>query len=369
MKNLKKDIPFVFNIPTKVFFGENALKNNADVLKTLGSRAFIVAGANSGRLSGALIEIEEALNRLNIAHAKFEGIGNNPNVSQCKEVGLMAREFGADFIIGIGGGSPLDASKAVAVFAANDIDENRLFTYGYDKGVLPIVAVSTTSGTGSEITPWSVMTVDSLKTKRSFGGELTFPRIAIVDPKYTNGLSKEITLNTAIDAFTHCFESMFSIKASPITNALNLYALELFGECFNELMDGNVDNIRENLSLVSLFGGATISQTGTTLMHAMGYPLTYFYHLPHGAANAVVLPTYLEIMKQYRCDILNTALGAMNITYDELLTQVSFKYSLKNKLNNDEILLFASQTAAQSAAKNSGVPVSAKDFVDYFGRL
>ena len=118
---------FGFHFPTKIRFGRGAVQNNGAALR-LGERAFIVTGKHSGRASGALADVIAALTHEKIECSVFEGIGNNPDVEQCRVVGAQARAFHADFIIGIGGGSPLDAAKAVVVFAANDIPAEQLFT-------------------------------------------------------------------------------------------------------------------------------------------------------------------------------------------------------------------------------------------------
>lgn len=308
---------FSFELPTVVRFGRGAVRENAKLL-ALGKRAFVVTGANSGRKSGALGDALCALSAEGVAYEVYEGIGSNPNVSACRTLGQRARAFGADFIVGIGGGSPLDAAKAIAVFAANEIDEQRLFQYGYENGVLPIAAIPTTSGTGSEVTPWSIMTDDTAKTKRSFGGTLTFPRVALLDPTYTEKLPRAITFDTGMDAFQHCFESYLSMRATPATDALCLEALKRFSHCMQPLAEGKLEGIREELMLISMLGGMAIAQTGTTLMHAMGYPLTYFHDVPHGRANSLVLPAYVAALDAYRPERLREALNALGVSKDKL---------------------------------------------------
>ncbi len=145
---------FNYYLPTRIVFGRGALEKNAATI-ALGKRAFIVTGKSSGRVSGALGDAIEALEKCGAEYDVFEGIGNNPELEQCYDAGTAARRFKADFIVGIGGGSPLDASKAVAAFAANDITPDDIFKNTFENGVLPIFAIPTTSGTGSEVTPWS----------------------------------------------------------------------------------------------------------------------------------------------------------------------------------------------------------------------
>ncbi|MEG1811428.1 MAG: iron-containing alcohol dehydrogenase family protein [Clostridia bacterium] len=359
---------FKFDIPTSVYFGNGAVRDNSSAL-VLGKCAFVVAGENSGRRSGALDDVQKALDDAEIEYKIFEGIANNPNVLQCKYLGDEAREFGADFIIGIGGGSPLDAAKAVAVFALNDIPAGDIFKNEFKNGVLPIVAVPTTSGTGSEVTPWSVMTWDEIQTKQSFGCDQTYPRMALLDPRYTESLPQSISLDTAMDAFEHCFESIISLKANPITDAMNFYALKLFAECMQPLSRGEFAPIREKLMLISMLGGMTISQTGTTLMHALGYPLTYFKDVPHGRANCMVLPTYIEELKQYRPDRLKVALNALGCSQDELCKYVKDSYPLSFSATDDELRLWASQTSDKRPDKSTGTPQSAEHLFEVYKRM
>jgi alcohol dehydrogenase class IV len=347
-------IEFSFNIPTRILFSRGAVRNNAEALR-LGKRAFVVTGKSSGRLSGALNDVERELDALKITYEIFEGVGNNPDVEQCRELGARARNFHADFVIGIGGGSPIDAAKAVAVFGAEDIEPEILFQNKYDS-VLPIIAIPTTSGTGSEATPWSVLTWKKVQTKQSFGGIKTFPRVAFLDPGYTESLSPSVTLDTAFDAFSHCLESVISTKASPVTDALNFYALSRFGGLMESLERGEHTSIREDLMLISLLGGIVIANTGTTLMHAMGYPLTYFKNVPHGRANAYVLPAYLTEVGDRRPQRLEAALKALGISQEELITYIKRKFPFDVQANAEELSLWAAQTAAKDPQKTTGVP-------------
>ncbi len=349
---------FSFHFPTELCFGRGIVQRKSAALR-LGARAFIVTGKHSGRASGALADVIAALTHEKIECSVFEGIGNNPDVEQCRAVGAQARAFGAEFIIGIGGGSPLDAAKAVAVFAANDIPAEQLFTNQYENGVLPIVAVPTTSGTGSEATPWSVMTWHAVKTKRSFGSRETYPRVALLDPAYTDNLPLAITRSTAMDAFTHCFESVISVKASPVTDALNFHALSRFGKLMPQLEAGDVVSLRDELMLISLLGGITISHTGTTLMHSIAYPLTYFHGTAHGLANAFVLPVYLRELAAHRPERLALALGALGMTQAELTAYAERNYPIDFTPDRTMFPLWAQQTAAQGGAHNTGTPVDA----------
>ncbi|NLB61547.1 MAG: iron-containing alcohol dehydrogenase [Clostridiales bacterium] len=360
---------FNFFMPTEVFFGRGILKSKAKHMKKLGCRAFVVTGANSGRLSGALADCENALKELDIAYKVFEGIENNPSVEQCMELGKTAKAFSASFIIGIGGGSPLDAAKAIAVLAKNDISTDELFLGNYSNEVLPIVAIPTTSGTGSEVTPWSVLTLHDVQTKRGFGNKNTFPIISFVDPAYTDNLPKDVTINTALDAFTHCFESFISLKASTLTDALNIHALKLFGECKDALLNGDFDGIRDKLMLVSTMAGMGIAVTSTTIMHAMGYPLTYFYEIPHGAANALILPAYVNALEKHRPQRLLEALTALGMAKDELIEFATTLVPNNIKLSENEINIYSQQSATQGSCAKTGIPYEVSDISNMYREL
>ncbi|MDR0840063.1 MAG: iron-containing alcohol dehydrogenase [Christensenellaceae bacterium] len=359
---------FQFGMPTDIYFGRGAVRAHAEALR-LGKRAYIITGKTSGRSSGALRDVTEALRSGGIAYDVFEGIGNNPLVEQCYQLGAQVRRAGADFIIGIGGGSPLDAAKAIAVYAANDIPPERIFSYGYDNGVLPILAVPTTSGTGSEVTPWSILTDDAKQTKRSFGGPLTFPKAAFLDPAYTDSLPADATRNTALDALQHCIEGVFSLKASPYSDALALDAIRRFGACMPALERGDFAPIRDALMLISMMAGTVIANTGTTLMHAMGYSLTYFYDVPHGLANALVMPVYMAEMQRYRPDAMERVLGALGMSQADLAAYLKRSFKPSFTPRPGELAKWAALvTEAAAGVKAAGLPVEQSYVEDLYRR-
>jgi alcohol dehydrogenase class IV len=198
-------------------------------------------------------------------------------------------------VVGIGGGSPLDASKAIAVLAVNDMDPLELYKNSFANKPLPIAAIPTTSGTGSEVTPYSILTRDDMETKMSFGNDDTFPRLAFLDAGYTVSMPHEVTVNTAVDALSHAVEGYLGKRSTIVSDILALEAVGIFGECTGSLLDGNVDySVREKLLYASMLGGMVISQTGTTIMHGMGYNLTYFKGIPHGKANGLLMEEYFN---------------------------------------------------------------------------
>ena len=350
---------FAYHLPVDIRFGAGVVENSAAAFKSLGVRAYVVTGKTSGRKSGALQDVLDALEKAGVAAETFEGIGNNPEVEQCRELGAKAREFKADFIVGIGGGSPMDAAKAVAAFAANpELSAAELLKNAFPVKPLPVAAVPTTSGTGSEATPWSIMTWHEVRTKKSFGNIDTYPRLALLDPGYTRALPLAITRHTAMDAFQHAFESVISHKSSPITDAINYEALRRFAACMEPLEKGNVDDIREELMLISLMAGSTIAHTGTTTLHSLGYPLTYFMGLAHGHANSVMMPAYLDELKKHEPVRLERALTAMGMSFDTLHAYIRRNYPMPKEIAPDEemLSLWAQQTSEQGAVRNTDIP-------------
>jgi alcohol dehydrogenase class IV len=286
---------FKFYIGTKVLFGKECVKENKDEFKKCGIRALIVTGKRSGKASGALDDVTEVMNELGIEYSIFDKVENNPTLENINEGGQAARKFGADFIVGIGGGSPLDASKGIAVLATNDIEPVELFSGIFKNMPLPIIAIPTTAGTGSEVTPYSVITRPDRQTKLSFNSEYVFPKVAFLDAKYTESMPYRVTVNTSVDALSHAVEGYLSKRSNAMSDILAAESIGLFGDCIQSLLSQRIDFMtREKLLYASMLAGMVISQTGTTLIHVIGHSLTYLKGIPHGEANGLLMEEYLR---------------------------------------------------------------------------
>lgn len=284
-----------FYMPTRILFGRGALAANRGAI-ALGKRAFIVTGRHSAKASGALDEVTQALDALGITYTVFDRITENPPLLTCHEGGKLAAEAGADFVIGIGGGSPLDATKAIAAFAANQGLEPMDI---YDEAkrtapTLPIVAIPTTAGTGSEANYYSVLTLPCGERKKTFKAADAWPRVAIVDPRYTESLPHATTVSTALDAFAHALESYLSPKSSVFSEAAALYAAKEIWDVLSQLPATFTPDMRERLIAASTAAGMAISVTGTGFPHPLGYGITMLDGIPHGRACAVFAGAYLE---------------------------------------------------------------------------
>lgn len=361
---------FGFQIGTKALFGKGCVYANKDILSKFGKRALIVTGKYSARASGALGDVEKILKEYNIEYSIYDGVQNNPSLENVAEGGKVAKEFNADFIIGIGGGSPLDASKAIAVLAVNDIEPLELYKNVFDKKPLPIVAIPTTAGTGSEITPYSILTRQDMQTKLSFGNADTFPKVAFLDATYTESMSFETTVNTAVDALTHAMEGYLSKRSTPVSDLLAVEVIKIFGECTDALTNNRIDfGIREKLLYMSMLGGMVISHTGTTIMHGLGYSLTYFKDIPHGKANGYFIREYLKYNYDAVSEKIDKILKLFKVSSIDELGDIFDKMLNKDvSLSKEEISLYAALTMKQRSTANNAREVDESVLVNILSK-
>ncbi|MDD2229863.1 MAG: iron-containing alcohol dehydrogenase [Candidatus Cloacimonetes bacterium] len=310
----------MFYCPVHIIFGENAMQKGESYIPALGKKALIVSGKTSAKLSGALDDLTNSLKRLGIGYCLFEEITENPILQDVMKGSEIMQKQGCDFVIGIGGGSPIDAAKAISLAAANKLNEDELYFTDQFLSAYPIVAIPTTSGTGTEATQYSVLTDPKTKKKAGFGHNRAFPQLSMLDPRYTTSLPERVTLHTALDALSHLLEGLYSNQRSPMMYPLIFSGIEMIIKHLPiALKDGQNLASRTELMKASLYGGMVIAQSSTTLQHSIGYPLTSEYGVPHGLANAIVME---EIMKLYQPavkDELNQLFAAINIRKNQFL--------------------------------------------------
>lgn len=289
----KTTMAFRYFMPADTYFGRGCVKAHKEAMAKLGKKAMVVTGRTSAKKNGGQKDITDALDSLGIPWVLFDEIGENPDLETVERAAAAAEKEGVEFFIGIGGGSPMDASKAIAVMAANP-GKGREALFDGASAALPVVAVPTTAGTGSEATQFSIITLHEKRTKTSIAPKV-FAAVSYLDPKYMDTLSPQITNNTAVDALTHLIESYLSASANFISERIVEMGLSIFRECIPALKAREYPaEIRDKLMLASAIGGVAIAQTGTSLPHGMGYFLTYEKHLAHGMANGVLTRAYLE---------------------------------------------------------------------------
>lgn len=299
-----------FYMPTKVYHEREAVKNHQEELALLGKKALIVTGKHSSRENGALQDVLEALEASNTACVVFDSVEENPTVSCVMEAAVLGRKEGADFVIGIGGGSPMDAAKAIALMIQNRDSSQEVLYQAVSLRALPVVEVPTTCGTGSEVTPYAILTRHDKQTKQSISHRI-FPALALVDGKYLQNAPLSVITNTAIDALGHMLESCFHRKATDYSRMLCQYAMEVWGMGTGILfgMEGETEDY-DRLLFASSLAGMGISHTGTSLPHGLSYYLTYHKGIAHGRAVGLFLPGYLRAFpEEYEMQVLMALRG------------------------------------------------------------
>ena len=286
----------VFYMPVKVFDEKEAVRNHAEDLGRMGSRALIVTGRRSAVSCGAYQDVCDALDQAGVSHVLFDQVEENPSV----ETIMKARDYGVsegvDFVIGIGGGSPLDAAKAIALMIRKaDKPSSYLYHPDGDSSALPVAAVPTTCGTGSEVTAVSVLTDPARALKKSIPHKL-FPQIALIDGKYLKSAPMSVIANTAFDALTHLYESWFNTKAGVYSRMCVEEGLKIWAMSLPVLRGSREadDRDRANMMRAAMLGGMAIAHTGTAIPHALSYALTYELQVRHGKATAYFIAGYLS---------------------------------------------------------------------------
>lgn len=312
---------FSFYMPVNIIGGKNAVLNNAHIFSSLGKKCLIVCGRTSAKKSGALEDVISVLEKENIKYRIFDEITENPLTVDCCHGGELARVFDADFIIGIGGGSPLDASKAICVYATNEhIIDDGIYTESVKNPPLPLIVIGTTAGTGSEVSGVSVLTRKDGK-KQSVGGKYYYARYALADPGYTYSVPFKTTVSTALDALAHAVESMFSPRADFLSKQFSLISAKMIYPLLEKMQRTNAlpDKAdRDTLYYASLYAGFALNKGGTGFPHGMGYALTEDYGVPHGLACAVFLPKYIEEAQKVESELCSKLFEAMGTNFESL---------------------------------------------------
>lgn len=283
-----------FVIPNHTVVGTNVLGEAAPLLKKMGNKAFIVTGRHVA-VSDMMKQLTALLNENGIDCVIFDGITGEPTDTMIENGVEMLKSSGCDFIIGIGGGSPLDSAKAIAAMAVNEgsiADYNGKEITGE---ILPLAAIPTTAGTGSEATKFTVITDSEKGIKMLLKGDVLVPKLAIVDSSFTVGAPKSVTSATGLDALTHAVEAYTSRKAFSMTDTLAVSAVKRIMK-YLPIAYKEPDNLlaREQMSIAALEAGICINNSSVTIVHGMSRPIGALFHVPHGMSNAMLLKECLS---------------------------------------------------------------------------
>jgi len=287
---------FEFATSSRIIFGEGVISGIGDLAAGLGTRAMVVTGSDPQRVPGVIDSLQQAG-----IPVSFFPVPKEPTVPLIEEGAKTVRGEGCDVLIGVGGGSALDAAKALAALAVNTGSVLKyLEVIGDGKPLtepsLPCIAVPTTAGTGSEVTKNAVLSSPEERVKVSLRSNFMIPRLAVVDPELTYTLPPDVTISTGMDAFSQLVEPFLSWKASPITDALAREGIPKAVRALPRLFeDGRDKNARRDMSLVSLFGGMALANSGLGAVHGFAGPLGGMLGASHGALCAVLLASSLKV--------------------------------------------------------------------------
>ncbi|MDA8217781.1 MAG: iron-containing alcohol dehydrogenase, partial [Dehalococcoidales bacterium] len=286
---------YSFYIPTRIVFGADSSKTAGVELRGLGGRKALVVTDKGIEKAGLLKGILESLDKAEMGWTVFNGVEPNPTIP-CVEASLDTyRREGCDCLLAVGGGSSMDTAKATGVLVANG---GKITDYEgmnkVEKALPPYVAVPTTCGTGAEATYFAVITDPARKFKFAVGSDKQLPRVALVDPLLLVNLPGPIVASTGMDALTHAVESYLNIDHQPICDALDLQAIKMIGRYLRPAVaNGNLEAIA-NMVLASTIAGMGFTITRVTIVHAMSHPISAHAGVPHGVANAILLPYAME---------------------------------------------------------------------------
>jgi alcohol dehydrogenase class IV len=287
---------FVFETTPSIICEQGGADRLGSIARALGiSRLFLVTDAGlikAGLIDGALASLAAS----GIESAVFSDVRADPPQASVEAAVDAARAFGADGVVGFGGGSSMDTAKLVALLVRTSEALPDIYGVNLARGPrLALIQVPTTAGTGSEVTPIAIVTTPSHE-KKGVISPLLYPDVALLDSRLVLGLPPAITAMTGIDAMVHAIEAYTSrVKKNPLSDALAMKALQLlYANLPAAVTDGTDATVRENMLLGSLLAGMAFANAPVGAVHALAYPLGGHYHLPHGLSNSLVLVPVLE---------------------------------------------------------------------------
>lgn len=290
---------FNYYMPSRILFGKNKLDEFINYLP--GTKALIVTSAGpSMKKYGYLGRVESLLQNAGVSYVIFNKILTNPTKTHVMEGAKLAKENNCDFVIGLGGGSSIDASKSIAIMATNPGDYWDYVSGGSGKGLpvthdpLPIVAITTTAGTGTEADPWTVVTKEDTNEKIGFGYDKTFPVLSVVDPSLMMSVPPHLTAYQGFDALFHATEGYFANIATTVSDMYALKSIELIGKYLaTAVNDGSNEEARAMVALANTLAGFVESTSSCTSEHSLEHALSAYHPtLPHGAGLIMISLEY-----------------------------------------------------------------------------
>lgn len=309
---------FQFTLPTKIVYGPGCLKELATELAAFGGKRPLLVTDGGVQKAGIADRVTALLDEAGVSYLVYDGVEANPKDVNVEEGARLAREFGADSIIAVGGGSPIDCAKSIGVLMAHNADKIKPYE-GKTAATLPLpllITIPTTSGTGSELTFSSVITDTANKYKMTVKSPFTAAKVAICDPELTLSVPPMVTASTGVDALTHAIEAYTANCSEPVSDAVALYAIELiYANLEKAVKNGSDLGVRSGMLMGSMLAGIAFSHSDVASVHCVAESLGGVYDLPHGMCNAIFLPYVMEYNMDYCREKYARVAQAMGIPF------------------------------------------------------
>jgi len=295
---------FTFYLPTEIIFARGSIEQIGEEVAKLGDKCLVVSGKTFARKSGYLDFIDRKLTESNLRAIVFDEVEPNPSIETIYKGAKVAKTNGCDIFVGFGGGSVIDAAKAIAFLASNDVKlEDHFYPNVVTEPSGSIVAIPTTCGTGSEVTKYAVITDVAARKKEVLTGLPILPKVALLDANVLNGLPKHMVAYTGFDALSHSLEAILSKASNDVSDMFAIESIRVIHEYLVGAYEG-CPEARERLFYGSMLAGVAINFAGTIVVHGMAYYLTTYHGIHHGLANALMLPHFLRFEQSHLSDKL-----------------------------------------------------------------
>ncbi|SMB44231.1 Fe-containing alcohol dehydrogenase [Serratia proteamaculans] len=337
-----------FFIPSVNMIGSGCLDEAANTMKQQGLRHALIVTDKVLNNIGVVAQVQRLLAAQQIESCVYDGTHPNPTALNVKQGLALLQEHRCDCVVSLGGGSPHDCAKGIALVATNG---GEIKDYeGVDRSAkpqLPMIAINTTAGTASEMTRFCIITDEARHIKMTIVDKHVTPILSVNDPHLMAGMPKGLTAATGMDALTHAIEAYVSSAATPITDACALKAVTMIAESLRDAVaDGNNMQARENMAYAQFLAGMAFNNASLGYVHAMAHQLGGFYNLPHGVCNAVLLPHVQEFNARVCAPRLKDIAVAMGLDVKHL---------------NDPQGAAACIAAIRLLAKDVGIPAGLLD--------
>ncbi len=287
---------YVFHAPTRVVFGSGSVQATGRELATLGGRSALVVTDGGVVKAGLLDAVRASLAASDIAVTVFDAVEPNPSIGTVEAASAAYHTGNCNAIVAVGGGSPMDVAKAVGIIATNGgaiADyEGKPDAIGVD--LPPFICVPTTCGTGSEVTPFAVITDEARHWKMSIASPREVPKVAIIDPDLFLKMPAGLIAATGMDALTHAIESYTNQDVQPFADAFDIAAIQLIGRYLRPAVANGNREAMAYMAVAATMAGMGFSQNRLGIVHAISHPVTSYVGTPHGVANAILLPYVME---------------------------------------------------------------------------